>query len=239
MSRQVAAIVVGTIVTSLLFAAVSTSGGVGLWREPQWELAPRDGAEAEADAPSDTVAPPLVSEPDGEPLELPEWAAAILRVLLVALAIAATIALANAGWQRRPRVRWHRRSTGDGEFDLLPDVAAAVVDEAARQRTALEGGTPRNAIVRCWLRLEHDVAAAGLRRHPSQTSAEFTEEVLARYSVDPAAIRSLAALYREARFSRHPLDESARRAALDALDGLHRALGAAAQVAASSPSERT
>jgi hypothetical protein len=49
--------------------------------------------------------------------------------------------------------------------------------------------------------------------------------VLARYTVDPEAITELAALYREARFSDHLLDESHRRTALDALDRLHHTLG--------------
>ena len=104
-------------------------------------------------------------------------------------------------------------------------MAAAIVEEAAAQRAALLTGEPRNAIVRCWLQLENDVAAVGLTRDPSDTSAEFTARVVGRYTVDRDAIDDLAALYREARFSRHPIDESARRAALDALDRLHLALG--------------
>ena len=96
---------------------------------------------------------------------------------------------------------------------------------------------PRNAIVQCWLRLEGDVAAAGLLRNSADTSAEFTERVLGRYSVDSEAIQELAALYREARFSQHSLDESARQLALDALDRLHQALRMASteQVGAEAP----
>ena len=44
-------------------------------------------------------------------------------------------------------------------------------------------------------------------------------------ALDPQAITELTALYREARFSDHLLDESDRRAALDALERLHHALG--------------
>ena len=91
---------------------------------------------------------------------------------------------------------------------------------------ALLDGAPRNAIVQCWLQLERDVAAAGLRRDPADTSLEFTERVLARYAVDSEAIDDLAARYREARFSDHQLDESARDAALAALDRLHQTLAA-------------
>lgn len=225
MRRRAGLMIIATVLTSLLFALVTTAGGVDLWKEPTWDPAPVEIDPIEIDhsaAESDPPPPPEDSE--RTPIELPAWIEAILQVLLVTAIIAAMIAMLTAGYRRRPQLRWHRRASGDGEFDVLPDVAAAVVDEAAAQRAMLLTGAPRNAIVRCWLRLERDVADAGLNRRPSDTSAEFTERVLANYSVDPAAIRDLAQLYREARFSEHELGESARSAALDALDRLHQAL---------------
>ena len=225
MSRRAVSVVIAAALTSLLFASVTTSGGVNLWGEPQWDRAPADIEPIEIDSTREQVeAPEPPDQSTPSPIELPGWLTAILRVLLVAAGIVVLIAMFVGAWHRRPRLRWRRPAIGDGDFEVLPDVAAAIVDEAATQRAALLGGAPRNAIVQCWLRLEHDVAAAGLRRRPSDTSAEFTERVLARYSVDSEAIRELAALYREARFSVHPLDEAARAAALDALERLHRAL---------------
>ncbi len=211
--------------TVLLFASVATSGGVGLWGDPRWDPAPLELDPIEIETPAD----PFEATEDREqstptPIEFPGWLTAILQVLLVTAGMVTVIALLIGAWNRRPRLQWRRPESGDGDFDVLPDIAAAVVDEAEAQRTALLTGAPRNAIVQCWLRLERDVAAAGLPRRPADTSAEFTERVLARYSVDSAAIRELAALYREARFSEHPLDEDARRAALVALDRLHRTL---------------
>ena len=85
------------------------------------------------------------------------------------------------------------------------------------QLAALAHGSPRNAIVACWLRLEDDVAAAGLPRHVAETSAEFTTRVLASYSLDPSAVIELAALYREARFSLHTMEQADRDRALVAL----------------------
>lgn len=225
MSRRAASIVIAAALTGLLFASVTTSDGVDLWGAPRWDPAPIEIDPIDIDPTREEVG---TSEPSEQttpsPVELPDWITAILRVLLVTAAIVALITMFVGAWHRRPRLRWRPPAIGDDDFDVLPDVAAAVVDEAAEQRAALLGGAPRNAIVRCWLRLERDVAAAGLPRRPSDTSAEFTERVLARYSVDSEAIRELAALYREARFSVHPIDETARRAALDALDRLHRAL---------------
>lgn len=224
MGRRVTSIVIAFVLTSALFAAVATSGGVGLWAEPQWEPSPQTQEPVESDASSSIDEFPVEPETSGrEPLEFPDWIEAIFRVVLIAAVVGLLIALAIAAWRRRPRLRWRRRLVGE-DFEVLPDVAAAIVDEAAAQRTVLRSGTPRNAIVQCWLRLEHDVANVGLTRNPADTSAEFTERVLSRYTVDSAAIHELSALYREARFSEHALDESARTAALDALERLHQAL---------------
>lgn len=228
MSRRVAWIVVASALVSLLFASVSTSGGVQLWGEVQWDPTPFERGPIEFDGSFEsTDSSRLLGEADAPPSELPGWIEAILRVVVVVTAFVVAIALAIMGWRNRPRLRWRRRHTGGDDFEVLPDVAAAVVQEAAAQRAALLAGMPRNAIVRCWLRLEGDVAAAGLLRNPADTSVEFTERVLGRYTVDPEAIQELAGLYREARFSQHPLDESARKSALDALDRLHQALSVA------------
>lgn len=226
--RRTAWLLIGGVLSAVLFAAVTTSGGVGLWTEPQWDPAPREAGETRSDPAPIPDEPPTPETIDRQPIELPGWLEGALNALVIALAVAVAVAASVAAWRRRPRLEWRRRAAGEPDFDVLPDVVSAVVDEAAAQRAELRTGSPRNAIVRCWLRLERDVAAAGLSPVPADTSAEFTERVLASFSVDPATIGELAALYREARFSRHPLDESARRAALDALDRLHRSLGAPA-----------
>jgi Domain of unknown function (DUF4129) len=109
------------------------------------------------------------------------------------------------------------------DFDVLPEdaVARALRDDVTGQLAAVEDGNPRNGIVRCWLRLEEIIASAGLPRDRAETSAEFTVRVLRTLDLDPRAIGSLAALYREARFSEHELDEGARTAARSALQQLH------------------
>ena len=76
----------------------------------------------------------------------------------------------------------------------------------------------------CWIQLESDVAAAGLPRHVSETSSEYTERVIGQSSVDAAPITELAALYREARFSNHVLGHEHRARAARALDSVVAAL---------------
>lgn len=228
MNRRTAALALLSVMVCLLFATVTTSGGVDLWGEPQWDPTPREREPAELElAQVDEEPLELADDSGGEPFVLPAWVTAVLRVLLVGIAAACAVAVLLAGWRNRPRVRWRRRSAND-DFEMLPDLAAAVVGQAAVQRATLLDGAPRNAIVQCWLQLERDVAAAGLRRDPADTSLEFTERVLARYTLDSEAIDDLAARYREARFSDHSLGELDRDAALASLDRLHRTLAAAA-----------
>jgi hypothetical protein len=145
--------------------------------------------------------------------ELVVWA--ILLVLAVGVFL-----LARHLW----RERWRRPpEPAEVAFDVLPEgvVVDALRDDVDSQFTAVAGGTPRNGIVACWLRLEDVVGAAGLPRKPSETSTEFTVRILRALDLDPRAVGGLSRLYREARFSEHELDETARTAARSALQQLH------------------
>ena len=64
---------------------------------------------------------------------------------------------------------------------------------------------------------------AGVERRPWQTTAEFVLGVLDLVGADRGAVARLADLYREARFSDHPMTDEHRREALDALDADPRA----------------
>lgn len=139
---------------------------------------------------------------------------ALVAVALIAVAISVTRALVQALRGRRVR---HTRSLRDP----MPPVAEAVAHSKDAQQAALLEGAPSNAIVACWVRLEQSVADAGVRRSPSETSAELTIRVLDDLDTDRDALRTLAGLYREARYSQHPLTEDHRRQAKDALDRIH------------------
>lgn len=135
----------------------------------------------------------------------------------VLVAIAAVVRML---WQRR----WRPPPPAPVvDFEVLParEIADRLTEDAQAQRAAIAEGEPRNGIVRCWLLLQDSIAAAGLPPGPSETSTEFTIRVLHALDLDPRAIERLAQLYREARFSRHPLGEDARAQALAALEALH------------------
>ncbi|TFH20469.1 MAG: DUF4129 domain-containing protein, partial [Acidimicrobiales bacterium] len=216
--RAAMAVLTGTLV-AVLFAAVATGGEV--------EFA--DGAPSfvseSAPAEPRTITPAIATETGIEPrapLELPAIVELIARLVFYGCLIVFAVALAVFAWRYRPRLRWpRRRRRPPTDFDVLDDVAASVTADADAQLAALHRGAPRNAIVECWIRLEGAVIAAGVDRVPADTSAELTQRVLSTHQVDRAAISALAALYREARFSEHPMGEESRLAAIRALDAVH------------------
>ncbi len=130
------------------------------------------------------------------------------------------------------------------------DLAELVAATSPARLLALGGGDPRNAVVACWVALEDAAERGGLRPDPAETSAEFTIRVLGRWEVDQPTIDRLAILYREARFSRHPVTEQMRAEAVETMrsvhDQLHRRLvvereaaDSARAAAESTPADRT
>ena len=210
----------------VLLAWVSTSAEVHLWHESTIIPAaggPGVGPVRTSSVPTDATVDTLPG-PGRAPARwrLPAWVGSLLRLALVALMGLFVAAV----WRRRPR--WSSGNLGPAPpagRDPVAEVGHHLAVDAGQQRAALLEGSPRNAITACWLRLEDVVAAAGLRRGAADTSTEFVRKVLAGSTADAAAINELAALFREARFSTHPLGELERSAALAALERVHHSLG--------------
>ena len=188
------------------------------------------------DEPTDTSSPvgrekdPVQEALDEERGEPPGWLGA-LAFALELLTVAVVLFLAGR-LLRRLRQLWLARTRRrrrprpeDVEFEVLGSearVADEMSEDAEEQRTLLAvGGEPRNAIVECWHRFEVQAVRAGVERRPWQTTGEFVLGVLDLVGADPGAVAGLADLYREARFSDHPLTDEHRQRALDALDTIH------------------
>ena len=161
----------------------------------------------------------------------------LLRALatVFAVTVLAAAALALLLLVRGMHERWQLRRRPpppppEVDFDVVETarrVAGSIARDAEQQRRLLtDDGQPRNGIVACWHRFEEQAADTGVVREDWETSAEFTLRVLDLVEADSGPVTRLAALYREARFSDHPLDESHRTAALAALDAIHAQLRA-------------
>lgn len=142
--------------------------------------------------------------------------AAALLLLLVLLARALLAA-------------YRERRTIEADDTVGPDldrVATAMATDAAGRLAALSTGTPAEGIIAAWGRLEVVLREAGLPLPPSRTSTETTVAVLGRFVVDADSLHDLAALSREAGWSRHPMTEDHRARAADAFRALDAQLAA-------------
>ena len=210
-----------------LVAWVSSAGSVQMLQTPTATVSPPRAPRATGGEPqpgsgtANQAANPTGAGSHSADLS---WVDVLLTTLMLSVALIALVLLARWAWRRR----WHRPARpAEVPFDVLPDVARALADDASEQLELLEEGSPRNAIVACWLRLEETADLAGVPRDPAETTAEFTTRVLGALTFDPAMINGFARLYREARFSRHELGEPARRAAVAALRSLYHDISAA------------
>lgn len=219
--RLTTAVVTVSVGLVLLLAVWSATTG------PALDWSPNDGsaepAQVRTEVPEQTPEMQRCAESECEADDGPF--ALIVFLFVIAVGVLLLVAAVALLWPGISRRRWRRRpAPSAGPGTPLPDVGGAVREDAEHQYAALRTGAPRNAIVACWVRLEDVVMSAGLTVRGSETSTELTQRVLAAYLVDDAALGRLAALYREARFSRHDITESMRAEAVDALTELHDSL---------------
>ncbi|MFW5471926.1 DUF4129 domain-containing protein [Knoellia sp. CPCC 206450] len=135
-----------------------------------------------------------------------------LRVVLV-LIVAVVVLLVVRALLRRLR-RDPVTPKDEVEAPVLPDVLVAGVRASEAQ---LDRGSSSEAVINAWLTLERTTAEVGLEDDVARTPAELVGAVLSGFDVDRAAIERLAELYREARFSAHPIGEPQREDAREAL----------------------
>jgi hypothetical protein len=133
-------------------------------------------------------------------------------------------------WLREELASRRRRELAplEVEFDVLEDpepLVEVIRSDVDLQLELLLAGEPRNAIVACWERFEEQAERVGLARKPWETSSEFTLRLLDAVSADDSAVAELAALYREARFSSHPITEGNRQSAVEALGRIRDSVG--------------
>jgi hypothetical protein len=186
--------------------------------------------------PRPTSASPSTSGVAG-PAQLPHGHSDLPAAALIGLAVRIALvvwllwlALRVVAWLRGvlDARRRHEPKPVQVDFEVLEDPEPLVEEirrDADLQLELLLAGEPRNAIVACWERFEEQAERVGLARLSWETSAEFTLRLLDAVSADPVAVSDLAALYREARFSEHPITEAAREQAMAALQRVRDTVG--------------
>ena len=214
--RSSAAVLLGGVVLMLVVVAAAASRDEALWTAPETTTS----ETVEQETPADFVVPsPSRTDESGRWFPTAGPGVVVLTALLLAVAVVIAVAAVLRGiadWSWVPASRRRRRQRRSSSTPW-PDVPRAVEADDVAMLAAIREGSPRNAIVQCWMLLEQDAAAAGMRRASAETSSEFVERVIGASSVDPQPIADLGALFRVARFSSRPVDETQRAQAEHAL----------------------
>lgn len=167
-------------------------------------------------SPSDVVTPtepPTASSPGVSIL-------AVLGVIVIVLLVALTIAILVLGVGP---LRSMLPGLGPPSATPVPSavgrpaVAASVADALPELLRAVEARSPRAGIIAAWVRLQEIAIAAGIALQASETPAERTMRMLNGLDVPGRWVLRLAELYREARFSDHPMSEADREEAVACL----------------------
>ena len=156
-----------------------------------------------------TTAGAVAHHPQGNP-----WP---LLALFAALAIAA---VALASYRRRPP--GPRPAPDEAADATAAPLAAALV---AGERALHEDSDPRAAIIGCYAAMERSLADAGSPPRLADTPAEVLGRATASGLVRSAWASTLTGLFRQARYSSHPMTEADRAAAIGALAQVQADLG--------------
>ena len=132
--------------------------------------------------------------------------------LLVLFAVVALGAAALAVHRHRRRI-----VLLPPEPDLEPDAEPLVAALAAGARVLHSDPDPRTAIIGCYAAMERSLADAGSPPRMADTPGEVLSRATTSGLVRPAPATTLTGLFRQARYSSHPMTEADRAVAIDAL----------------------
>jgi hypothetical protein len=104
------------------------------------------------------------------------------------------------------------------------EVAREVVDAALAPLR--EPADPRAAVIEAYARMENVLAERELGRRIPEAPREYLRRVMREQGMPQESLATLTALFEEARFSRHPIPESAPRRAASELQTARVALAA-------------
>jgi Domain of unknown function (DUF4129) len=231
----------GALVALTLLACVVAIAG----REPLRGGGSTPARPSSYSARVDGVPPPRFPVPGALPPEVfvvgedegplvPTWLAWALAGIGLTGVLGAGVVLARA----LPKPSGRRRTRRDSAPALppaeTPPSSPSPEDEAEIACRALAAASarlqdqadPRAAVIAAYERLEQVLAEKHLGRRSPEAPREYLARVLSERRMPEHALATLTFLFEEARFSSHPISESAPRRAFDALESARVALAA-------------
>lgn len=209
-------------VVLLLFVLVALVARAGPYterpREPTTATATSAAPEAGLTiAPDDELADRITRDARGlgtlPPLQVLSTVIFAVMILLAVIAV-----LVVLGALPRPRFSRRRASAGAaGGTDPGRGPGPELADAVDHALDVVEQGQAREAVVACWLLMIRAATESGSPPRASETSREYAERLSAEQLVSPRPLSRLGELYREARFSQHPVGGDLRAEARRAL----------------------
>jgi hypothetical protein len=159
---------------------------------------------------------------------LPEWvgAAALVLLSVVGVVVVALVIWGILRDQAKRRARRGRRDAAAGQHGARTAEELVAALDAGLEELSDTDRDPRRAVIACWVRLEQAAAAAGTPRNLGDSPTDLVGRLLREQRVDEQALAALLAVYREARYATHTVDDQMRRQARSALERLRSDLGA-------------
>ncbi len=180
------------------------------------------------------VAPPPEPAAPEEDSGLPAWLLVVIAVLALAAILAAAWLLVRGlrSWDGLRRRRAEPDEPEPDEDDTPVAVRGAADSDVARRavEAALEPlrdpTDPRSAVIAAYARMETVLAERELGRRRPEAPREYLARVLGEGGMPEHSLTTLTDMFEEARFSRHPIPDSAPRRALGELEQTRAALAA-------------
>lgn len=158
--------------------------------------------------------PPLSSARHAQG-SIPGWLAHTLVVIGIVLFVGLVAFAARFLWKL-----FHRpvRKPYDASYATLDDEQESLAQAVdSGRRALLDGDDARAAVIACYAAMETSLAASGMARRASDSPQDLLERASAGGLLTGAAPGALTALFREARYSTHPMDRGHRDRAAAAL----------------------
>ncbi|WP_194925180.1 DUF4129 domain-containing protein [Catenulispora pinisilvae] len=208
----------GTATAVLLYAAaVLTPIGLLFFGRPPGNPIPppvADGTGGSMNPP-----PPMTMDGrHGKPHRGLDWADIIVLTVLSLIVATIVVLLVYALIKLLSRIRLNRQPLHLIDFTPLDADLEQLAEAVEAGAEALEyEGDAREAVIACYSAMELAVSAGGAGRRATDTPDEFLRRVTAARLIPEAPAGRLTELFHEARFSRHPIDETQRDEAREAL----------------------
>jgi hypothetical protein len=207
----VAALLVGGVMAAALSSSEVTRVPLPAERSPQQAAGTPEAARTvAADQGVGATAPD----------QLPSWLGNVVAGLC--LAFVAVVAGMLIWYLFRDRLPVRSAPLGSEPDRPAP---AGTEDVVAALDAGLDGlgdpdTDPRRVVIACWVRLEEAAAVAGTPRLPGDTSTDLVARLLVAHQVSRPVLDEFAAVYRQARYATHTVDERTRAAAVRSLGHL-------------------